>query len=213
MLPRLFIHPRLWVGLALAGLASACGSAPKPVSAPLSGSDDQAASTYQYDANAEARLDQSALFNDATPAGSSILTVYFEGGQQGNCARWDVRFKGEDLKIAAGGRLDPAWQKLLVKDGADVVAKFQTRGGMPGLRLVAPAGAKLRLSGTQDYCASKDATDFDVKLEVKPTTKRKDSFKGVDVAGQGVVRFTVSEVRAAADAKTAELLGRLSVPA
>ena len=173
---------------------SGCGNS-KPSSAPLdNGGADAVGTTFQFDEKTESKIDQSALYNSATEAGHSIVTLYFEGGLTKNCANWDFTLKGDDLKLAEGKKLNAEHQKLFKQEKLGVISgKFTTHGGLEGLRVVALAGTKLRLSGLQDFCLSKDATEFDVKIDVKLTKKPARLFTGVESAGQTAVRYRVSD--------------------
>lgn len=191
--------------LVLPGLGlSACGNNNKANSIALSEAEsaDQVVNGFVYDEKVETKFDQSAFNNSATKEGYSVVTLYFEGGLAKNCARWDFSLKGEGLTLAKGEKLNTDQQKLL-KVGSDgtITGKFETHGTLEGLRVVAQAGTKIRFLGTQDFCLTKDATEFDVKIDVKLTAKPKRLFTGVDAPGQTAVRIRVTDEKEDAAAK------------
>lgn len=178
-------------------LLAACGGGDKSKStlADTGMAADQTVGDFKFDDKREAKLDQNVLGNEATKGGDAVVTLYFDGGMNRNCARWTFKIKGDDLRLAEGSKLDSEHQKLLVKnDDGTISGKFDTRGPMEGLRFIAPYKAKLRLSGLQDYCLTKDATEFDVKLDVI-AVKRKRLFTGVETSGQTAVRVRITDAK------------------
>lgn len=176
-----------------AGVLAACGGA--KTKSQLAGADataSQPADDFEFDDAQEAKLDASVMKSDSTAPGQSVVTLYFDGGLKGNCARWSFKVIGDGLALAEGAKLDDEHQEALtLGDEEEIIGKLDTRGPVEGLRFLAPYKAKIRLKGLQDYCLTKDKTDFDVNIDVT-STKRKRLFTGVETAGQTAVRLRVS---------------------
>ena len=85
-------------------------------------SDSADATAAAYSESTEDSLDQTVFKNDAK-TGERVVTLYFGGGVQRNCAKWTVTVKGQATPV----------QDSALDVGAQGLLKANSEGGLGGI--------------------------------------------------------------------------------
>jgi len=149
---------------------------------------------FEYIDSAEFALDTNAFLNSHTKENYQVGTLYFEGGTERNCAKWDVKIIGEGISLARGDRLLAVNQTRLNEDiEAGVLSgQLETRGAIPGIRFVVQRNSIVTFSGIQDYCRTTDKAEFNVQVVVEKS-KLHEIFRGVEINGIGFMTLKFSD--------------------
>ncbi len=189
------VQAMVFVSACLINAGCDSDSAPKKKeSETLDTATDMPTDKFEYIEATEFDLDTDAFLNAHTKENYQVGTLYFEGGTGKNCAKWDITITGEDISLARGETLKAEDQTRLTEDltAGVLTGAIETRGAVPGIRLVVKRNTIVTFSGVQSYCKTTDKAEFSVQENIDKS-KLHEIFRGVEINGIGFMTLKFSD--------------------